>query len=419
MTTAKFTADLAPSSPPGVDVVGGETIDLQLEDQPALDVLSCSFSVRGTSGAPAATVSNGGVASPPQGVVVLTIPASDGNAHSWLVECTVVTTSIGASGVATTTTTKSARLFAMRNGNGARKMIALEVDSYDEQEGWVEAFNSLVDSPGIDPDVISVTPGPGGAVNISGTAGAVPGTDLAGPIRLSHGRHIADGSTAEVAGYYADATGDNFENKLWAIKRNNVSRTRFDTFADSQWSSTGFIDLLTHAGAGEFLVSNTQLFGYCGAGGARLLAAGGTCVLESTGACIVSTYAREFRIAEGGGVYLARNTCWIPVDVTTTDAVTTTTVAALTLSATRPSFVRASVRVWDAAFNVKTFDVKAGGKGGGGAALVGTPVIVGDGDAGLAAATLVVDVNAGSMRFRANGVAATTLAWSVTAWEER
>lgn len=76
-------------------------------------------------------------------------------------------------------------------------------------------------------EVLATVSGAGGATKIRGVRGATPGTNVGGDVMLSHGRHIADNSTAEIAGYYGDATDDDFENKLWALKRDTSGRCLF------------------------------------------------------------------------------------------------------------------------------------------------------------------------------------------------
>lgn len=148
---AAFTIEGSASGPHrGYDAFQGEPLALQLEQQPS-SVIACVFSCPVTSkGAAAPEFANGGVASPPGGAVTCTIPSTvEGGggwpatvAHSFLILCTV--TYADARGVQHDT---FARLAAVRDSAGGRKIVKSETIEYDP-ETWVEAVNDVVAATG-------------------------------------------------------------------------------------------------------------------------------------------------------------------------------------------------------------------------------------------------------------------------------
>ena len=177
-TSGRFTIEGTPSSPPGYDVTGDEVLTLQLEDQPALDVLSCVYSEYGSSfSAPALVFSNSGVASPPGGVVTVTVPPNDPAGYSWGLKATSV---VEIDGKTKTVVTK--RVLAMRvSPNGTRKLVVREQGEYDADDGWVQAFNEVSETAG------STTGGGGGGASISlGSVSVVCGaTDITATTTLA------------------------------------------------------------------------------------------------------------------------------------------------------------------------------------------------------------------------------------------
>lgn len=64
----------------------------------------------------------------------------------------------------------------------------------------------------------------GGTLDLSGGAGLVPGTDLAGAVRVALGRTVASNASAALGLYYADASNDDWEHLLLSVSRDSSAR---------------------------------------------------------------------------------------------------------------------------------------------------------------------------------------------------
>lgn len=155
----------------------GETLTLQLEDAPALDVLAVQFSISQlTKGAPALSLSASGVPSPVTGTVTATAPGS--GAHSYMVRCAATT----ASGLKI-----FERVIALLSANASmRKQLPAETGEFDPAQGWSSAQNDMVDA--VDAAIGSIGSAASAAVraiavyitNIT-LSGAAPSTDGISP----------------------------------------------------------------------------------------------------------------------------------------------------------------------------------------------------------------------------------------------
>lgn len=147
-SSAKFTISFTPFSARGYDAAFGDVLQLQLETQPPLDTRTCAYQIPYRSkSAPAPTLANGGVASPPGAAVALTLPSSGPKAQSFLVRCIVNggEAVAGADGRPDYSRNTCERLVAIRTSStGARCMVIGETSQYSIEEGWVEAFNEMV-----------------------------------------------------------------------------------------------------------------------------------------------------------------------------------------------------------------------------------------------------------------------------------
>ena len=178
MANAKSTISGDPSSNAGYDATAGAVLDLQLENQPSLDVYKTQFSVgRATSGAPALTFSpSSGLASPPNGIVSVTMPGS--GVHGYELICTV-NDGVDTSGVMRPEY-RSSRIVAIRDSvTGKRKIIVGETTEYDAVYGWTEAFNEAVLGGAYSTGNLSVT----GDLTVSGTTNLL-GQTIAGNVTL-------------------------------------------------------------------------------------------------------------------------------------------------------------------------------------------------------------------------------------------
>jgi len=142
MANAKFTIEGTPSADRGFDALSGATVQLQLEDQPSLDVYKCRYYVGKTlNGSLAPTFSGGGLASPPNGAVTMTLGPG---VWSYEIVCEVN------DGVDINTGRKVpayyfSRIVAVRSiGTGTRKIIPGETTEYDPVDGWTSAVNDYV-----------------------------------------------------------------------------------------------------------------------------------------------------------------------------------------------------------------------------------------------------------------------------------
>lgn len=157
MANAKFTISSSASVNRGYDATHSEVMALQLEDQPSPDVVKCQYTIgRATVGAPTPTFSTAlGIASPPNGIVELTMPGS--GVHLYEVQCTVN------NGVDSNSTKRPdytfSRMVAIRSDNGFRKIMAAETTEYDPAEGWASAFNDVAEFITLIPPLVSAIAG--------------------------------------------------------------------------------------------------------------------------------------------------------------------------------------------------------------------------------------------------------------------
>jgi hypothetical protein len=144
---AKFKIEASTSVDGGYDASASAVLSLQLEASPALDVTSCVYSVPlRSSGASAPTLSSSGVASPPTSIITLTIGAGS---HSYLIKCMTNDGAAvpGPDGKPDFTVNAHYRIVSVRTTSaGLRKIIVGETLQYDPSQGWVDAFNDLVDA---------------------------------------------------------------------------------------------------------------------------------------------------------------------------------------------------------------------------------------------------------------------------------
>lgn len=166
MANANFTIEATASQPPGYDATLGQTLTLQLEDQPALDITSTRYSVgQYSKGAPALTFSGSGVPATPQGTVTVTMPGS--GMHTYQLICT---TSDG------TRTYITSRIVAIRSVGGLRKILAAESTEYDPTFGWADALNEALDASASAAGVVAPDPN---TIAKRGAAGQLYGTRFA------------------------------------------------------------------------------------------------------------------------------------------------------------------------------------------------------------------------------------------------
>jgi hypothetical protein len=135
---------LHPSSDHGADVIVGETLTLQIEATPALDLREVEFSVvvASSASAPALvwTPATGKPATP-TGTVTTVVPAT--KPWTYLIRCKG-NGGVDASGVPVDDWVKE-RIVAIRAA-GMRHMVPSESTQYDATYGWTEAVNGLVDA---------------------------------------------------------------------------------------------------------------------------------------------------------------------------------------------------------------------------------------------------------------------------------
>lgn len=145
-STAKFTIAGDAYANLGYDALKNAELELQLEDQPALDVRSCVYSVVAQSldapniaelGAPG---SAGASPSTPGGALEITMPTTAG--HSYLIRCTI-NGGRNSLGLHDATYTRE-RIVAIRDGTGTRRIVPSESTQYDATNGWTEAVNDAI-----------------------------------------------------------------------------------------------------------------------------------------------------------------------------------------------------------------------------------------------------------------------------------
>lgn len=153
MSSANFTCNGSPSSARGYVATAGAALALQLEDQPALDVQSCVYSIVGRSkGAPALTLPNGGIPSTP--AAALTVPAMPArplgrHAYAYRIRCQINGGKAvpGASGKPDWTVTTKDRIVVVRSAVAdVRKVVPGETQEFDPTNGWTDLLNDLADA---------------------------------------------------------------------------------------------------------------------------------------------------------------------------------------------------------------------------------------------------------------------------------
>lgn len=156
MSNAEFSvtgsvSGASPHSDAGFDAVEGETLTLQLEASPGLDVQRTQFEVAQKAPSTAAdlTLSNSGVPPTPLGPVTAPVAAS---LAAYLVRSTI-NGGRNANGALEPEWTKE-RIIVVRR-NGVRPVVPGERTQYHATEGWFEAINGLLEeiSSGIVSDV--------------------------------------------------------------------------------------------------------------------------------------------------------------------------------------------------------------------------------------------------------------------------
>jgi hypothetical protein len=134
----------------GFDASEDDVLEVQLEDQPALDVYACAYATTVASkAAPALSFATSGIPTTPAAALRITVPSLSGAAASWRVTCT---TNNGASvagpgGRPDFTANQKARIVSVRAG-GRRKIVVGESTEYDPVFGWTAAQNDDVDAGG-------------------------------------------------------------------------------------------------------------------------------------------------------------------------------------------------------------------------------------------------------------------------------
>lgn len=144
MSSADFkitgsTSGLSLQSAAGHNAVNGETLTLQLEASPGLDIQSCKYEVivKSHAGATTLSLSNGGIPTPtPLSGVTVVMPGA-GEISAWLIRCTVNDGS-KAEWV-------RERLVVIRTAANLRKMVIAETTQYNATYGWASAFADLVE----------------------------------------------------------------------------------------------------------------------------------------------------------------------------------------------------------------------------------------------------------------------------------
>jgi hypothetical protein len=133
----------------GFDADYDDVLELQLEDQPALDANTAAFTTLRTSkDAPDIAYDDDGVPSPAAAALQVTLPSSvaDMYAHSWIVQ----SQTNGGSGVLVNgrpdyTINTAERMICIRSPSGLRKIIAVESTQYSPTGGWADAQNEEID----------------------------------------------------------------------------------------------------------------------------------------------------------------------------------------------------------------------------------------------------------------------------------
>lgn len=143
MANAKFKISGSLSIEGGYDATHDEVLELQLEDQPPVDVFKCQYTIgQFTPDAPTPTFGSPmGIASPVGSIVELTMPGS--GIHLYELTCTV-NNGKDAEGKPRADYVSS-RIVAIRSDQGLRKILAGETTEYDANQGWATAVNEIVE----------------------------------------------------------------------------------------------------------------------------------------------------------------------------------------------------------------------------------------------------------------------------------
>lgn len=132
----------------GFDCDHGDELEVQLENQPALDVRTGVFSSVGSSkDAPDLTYSSSGVLATAASTITITVPAASPGmtADSWIVRSqTNGGEAVLVNGRNDWTVNTAERMICVRSG-GLRKIIATERDQYSESGGWADAQNEVIE----------------------------------------------------------------------------------------------------------------------------------------------------------------------------------------------------------------------------------------------------------------------------------
>jgi hypothetical protein len=313
MSSAEFSLDGDPFANLGFDTTAGAVITFLLTDA-GFDIYSCTVEVVQKTGSAPDIVElgaiGGGGASPsplPTSPLTFTMPAI--GVHSYIIRCTV---NGGKDAVGTTVAAYvKERLVAIKVGT-QRKICPAETTQYDAEQGWCEAFNSLVGVPaivtpasstdhalvrwdGVSGVILQNSVGiltDGGALSglTSVALGAVPATT--GAIRLTDGEGIYadDGAGGDVhvlsesgnSVTLGDAALDDIVIRgngvpfiLGGVTRFTLSSTHINIGASASVANTGLVRLpkafsfygLDHAGTGSFPVLASDASDYLTVGG--------------------------------------------------------------------------------------------------------------------------------------------------------
>ena len=134
----------------GFDANEGDVLEVQLEEQPALDIYACAFATTVASkAAPALAFATAGVPTTPAAALRITVPSLSGGAASWSITCTTNNGAsvVGPGGRPDFAANRKTRIVAVRAG-GRRKIVVGESTEYDAVYGWTGAQNDDVDAGG-------------------------------------------------------------------------------------------------------------------------------------------------------------------------------------------------------------------------------------------------------------------------------
>lgn len=134
-SSASFSIEASPGADRGYDAAAADPLNLQLEASPALDVLSCTYTVeRASPGAPA--WADPGPAVPVTAIVATAVPTPVPDGASWMLRCTIV--------LSDGTEVVFERIVAVRHPNTTRLLVPGETIQYDPVDGWVSSVNEAM-----------------------------------------------------------------------------------------------------------------------------------------------------------------------------------------------------------------------------------------------------------------------------------